>query len=287
MNNAEEIALALGGHPRREGNGWRARCPVHGGHSLILSNARDGTLLWNCKAGCGQDEVQRELFDLGLYHREVFRWRPMQPVSVESDSSKIEYARKLWRQSRSTTGTLAEDYLRARGYSGPLKKSLRFHPELWHKPSHKSWPALVAEVLHSDTGEFVGIHRTWLSGQEPKKAPLGDQTKMALGRIKGGVVPLGRLSDKLLLGEGIETTLCASQLAHCPAWALLGSWNYELVEIPDRVRTVLIAADHDHKDTAMHKARMLRVRLVRRGVVCHIAAPPDPGTDWADVTVGA
>jgi hypothetical protein len=258
MNDAAEVALALGGEPRREGNSWRALCPVHNGHSLILTNARDGTLLWNCKAGCGQDEIKQELMDRGLYQKEI-PWHRPYPIQVEpSDPDKLEYAHKLWRESEPIDGTLAERYLRARGYNGKLnRRSLRFHPDLWHKPSRERWPALVAKVIHSDTEEFLGIHRTWLERYRPKKAPLGEQTKMALGRIKGGVVPLGNVSDKLLLAEGIETALCASELARLPAWAILGSWNYEFVEIPFEVQTVIIAADHDHKDDAILKASVI------------------------------
>ena len=36
--SAAMIAAALG-DPRREGRAWRCRCPLHGGHSLVLRDA--------------------------------------------------------------------------------------------------------------------------------------------------------------------------------------------------------------------------------------------------------
>jgi hypothetical protein len=281
MLEAEHVAYVLG-DPQREGNSWLCRCPVHGGRSLILSNARDGTLLWNCKKGCSQEEIKEELVYLGLYEKAKSFWtftRP--PARVPDAADKSKYARKIWRQASPIEGTLADEYLSERGYSGPLYKSLRFHPDLWHKPSHKSWPALIAKVVRDR--EIIGIHRTWLDRWSPKKAPLGEQVKMALGSVKGGAVRLGKANDKLLIGEGIETTLCTMQFAKCPGWAVLGSWNFEFVQIPT-VNTVIIAADHDELDTAMVKARLLRRRLVRQGVTrCHVVTPPEPGTDWADI----
>ena len=280
--DAKSAANVLG-DPNREGpNSWRCRCPVHGGCSLILSNGRDGKLVWNCKNNCTQAEVQQELIARGLYAKEDRRWWQAAPSTQRDPSERIAYAKRIWDQAVSTRGTLAEKYLRQRGYTGPLKKALRFHPDLWHAPSHQSLLALVAKVVDADGG-LIGVHRTWLHSRKPMKAALGEQTKMALGSVKGGVVQLGRTQDKLLLGEGIETTLCASEMAGYPGWAVLGGWNFAFVPVPNNVRSVIIAADHDERDDAMRVVRDLRRRLLRRKIACHIVTPAVPGTDWADV----
>ena len=59
-----EIVDALDG--RKEGNGYRCRCPVHGGKSLIVTD-RDGKILFHCKQGCEQVEVIAALRERGLW----------------------------------------------------------------------------------------------------------------------------------------------------------------------------------------------------------------------------
>jgi hypothetical protein len=49
--SAAEIAHALG-DARREGRGWRCRCPLHGERSLTLRDRECGRLLITCWGGC-------------------------------------------------------------------------------------------------------------------------------------------------------------------------------------------------------------------------------------------
>ena len=49
-----ELVDALGG--RKEGTGFRCRCPVHGGKSLIVSQG-DSQTVWVCMQGCEQQAV--------------------------------------------------------------------------------------------------------------------------------------------------------------------------------------------------------------------------------------
>lgn len=68
MLDAEAIAAALGGH--REGNGWRARCPVHDGKSdtsLSLTDGDGGKVLVKCFAGCESSAVIAALKERGLW----------------------------------------------------------------------------------------------------------------------------------------------------------------------------------------------------------------------------
>src|SRR5215471_17847311 len=70
---AAEIAAALG-RARREGRGWRCKCPLHGGCSLAL---RDGgrALLVKCWAGCETGDVLAELRRTGLIWKIQIRSR--------------------------------------------------------------------------------------------------------------------------------------------------------------------------------------------------------------------
>jgi hypothetical protein len=61
-----EIAAALGG--RRDGNGWRCRCPAHDDHNPSLDIVeRDDKPLLICRAGCDQAVVVDALQKRGLW----------------------------------------------------------------------------------------------------------------------------------------------------------------------------------------------------------------------------
>ena len=49
------IVEALDG--RREGSSYRVVCPVHNGHSLIVTEKGE-TILFNCKDGCDQGDFK-------------------------------------------------------------------------------------------------------------------------------------------------------------------------------------------------------------------------------------
>ncbi|WP_449579231.1 DUF7146 domain-containing protein [Paracoccus mutanolyticus] len=54
-----------------------------------------------------------------------------------------------------------ETYLRGRGITSDLPKSLRFHPDCWH-PSAQRAPAMVARI---DGLPRLAVHRTYLRHQ--------------------------------------------------------------------------------------------------------------------------
>ncbi len=64
--DAEAIGRALGG--RRNGSGWRARCPAHNDHDPSLDiTEKNGTVLLVCRAGCTQGAVLDALRRRGLW----------------------------------------------------------------------------------------------------------------------------------------------------------------------------------------------------------------------------
>src|SRR5947207_1900683 len=56
---------------KREGTGWKARCPAHEDThpSLSIAEGRDGRVLLKCHAGCSNEAVVREL---GIEFRDLF-----------------------------------------------------------------------------------------------------------------------------------------------------------------------------------------------------------------------
>lgn len=82
----------------------------------------------------------------------------------------------------------------------------------------------------------------------------------------------------LIVAEGIETALSASQLAGVPAIATLGN-NMPAVNPPE-CSEVIIAPDND--DAGRKEAHELAQRLVLEGRTVRIAPPPKPDNDWND-----
>ena len=68
--NAEELATRL--DAKRDGKGWKARCPAHDDHdpSLGIDEAPDGRALVHCRAGCDQKAVIEALRARGLWNPE-------------------------------------------------------------------------------------------------------------------------------------------------------------------------------------------------------------------------
>lgn len=181
-------------------------------------------------------------------------------------------------------GTVAEQYLKSRGVADPAFPDLLFHPNLVHRESRTSHPAMVA-IVRNQEGDRIGIHRTWLSGDGTGKADL-PKPRMMLGPVAGGAVRLAEIGADNVLGvaEGIETALAV--MAACPnlpVWAALSATGLERVVPPPDVQSVVILADHDASGVGLRAAEALAERLVgeERGV--HIAMPPNAGDDFNDL----
>jgi len=190
-------------------------------------------------------------------------------------------ALRIWAETQPAAGSLVETYLRARGINIPNPPSLRFHPALKHSSGGR-WPALVAVVTRGAEGEPIAIHRTFLSPDGRGKAPI-DRQKMLFGPCRGGAVRLGPATHLLMVGEGIETCLAATQATGWSAWAALSTSGMRVLDLPPVVREVIVLADGDDAGEAAAKAAALRWR--REGRLVRIARPP-AGADFNDVLKG-
>jgi putative DNA primase/helicase len=285
MIRAEDIAKALGG--RRAGSGWVACCPAHEDHkpSLSLQDTNDGRVLVHCHALCPQKKVIAALWSLGLWHGRSSRYervvRKQPRLVVDSgDPERTIMALKLWDAAQSAKGTPVEPYLRGRGLELPLPRTLRFHPGLKH-PSGARWPAMVALVTRGYDNRPMAVHRAFLARNGPGKAPV-NPLKMMLGPCSGGAVRLAEPEDVLMIGEGIETTLAAMQVAGIPAWSALSTSGMRNLNLPNTVREVIVLADGD--DPGDSAARACAERWAREGRRVRIARPPR-GFDFNDLLV--
>ena len=287
---AEAIAKALGG--RKAGSGWMARCPAHDDRepSLSITTGCESKVLVRCHAGCDQRQVIAALQARGLWddqdrlpgHANRRKSRPAVGAPPNSDDTKrTEGALRLWEASSPLPGTLAVTYLRSRGLHRPPPACIRFHTGLKH-PTGSVWPAMIALVTRGTDDAPLGVHRTYLALNGAGKAPIAP-TKMMLGPCRGGAVRLGSPGDVLMVGEGIETCLAATQATGRPAWAALSTSGLRALDLPEAAREVIVLADGD--DPGEAAAREAAQRWKREGRSVRIARPPR-GMDFNDLLMG-
>lgn len=139
---------------------------------------------------------------------------------------------------------------------------------------------MVAAVTVWPSRTVQAIHRTWLDGA--RKANI-KPPRMALGPLSGGSVRLAPVHDVLAVAEGIESALSFMQATGIPSWAVLSTSNYPSLILPDTVRKIIIAADHDKNGQGMEAAMKAADVWTRQGFKVRIACPPEPETDFNDI----
>lgn len=257
MTNASELSTALGG--RWHGRYGVAPCPVcqpgrkRGQNALTLTNGKNGRLLLDCKkSACAFIDV---LAAAGL---RAGNYSPPDPATLDRHEreSKAEavkraaQAKRLWDEALPIVGTLAETYLRARGIFCDLPETLRFHPECWHGPTAKRFPAMVASI---EGAELAAVHRTYLRSNGSGKIPFAP-AKAMLGATAGGALRLTDGASRLVVAEGIENALSlACGLLDGPAtlWAALSTSGLRGLRLPPEPGRLAVACDGD---TAGRKA---------------------------------
>ncbi len=205
------------------------------------------------------------------------RARAADGVDHEADRRRRAALRLYLEAQASLAGTPAAAYLLRRGIDlaalGRQPRALRCHRELLHRPSGRSFPAMIAAITDA-SGVHVATHRTWLQQDRSGawiKARVED-AKMTLGAFAGGSIRLWRGAsgkplrdapddDVVVIGEGIET--CLSIAIACPEFRVLAAvslGNMGSIALPPQIRRVILAADNDLKAPA----RLAFQRVVER-----------------------
>jgi hypothetical protein len=196
-------------------------------------------------------------------------------IHTSSSDRNHEAALRIWGESK--IGSLP--YLAERGITISTPLTLRRHGALLHKASGLYLCGMIAAV-QAPRREIIAIHRTYLTTDWKRKAPVSDN-KMALGGLGTGAVRLAAAGVEIGLCEGIETGLSAMELFGIPLWCALGSERLHKVELPPEVKKVTIFADNGE---AGRKAAMRAVETYtrqRRKVVLRF--PPEQFSDFNDV----
>ncbi len=191
------------------------------------------------------------------------------PVEEQKPRDNVKAASGLWQRARPLTtsyGQHGQAYLQGRGLSLHNIFDLRFLKNAWVMVdgSRREFPAIIAAV-RGESGEVVGVHRTFLDPTTPAKAPIKDP-KRALGHLTGGACWLRRSGECLIVAEGIETALSIGMVFPGAALAA-GLTAHHLAEmnIPRNYSRILIAADND--EAGQNAAARLTER-VKEGREC-------------------
>jgi len=293
-------ALARMPGARKVGAVWRAPCPAHGGQDRNLSVFADeqGNARFKCwSRGCGSAEIVAALGGAPTTRAAV---EPHAATPLRDDGERGLRAFWLWHECTDPRGTVVQDYLFGRGWSGLMPASLcvgaspgelaragvglaippsiRFHPRLRH-PSGAYLPAMVA-AIEDRNGTLVGVHRTFLRPDGAGKAKVEPQ-KMALGRLKGCAVHLTAGAPELALCEGIETGLSILQATGRHVWCALGTSNLGQIDLPACVRELVIAADND--EPGLKAAHAAADAYRANGYSVRIVSPRTRRADWNDL----
>ena len=257
-------------------------------NALTIGRSKSGRLLANCKkSNCSFTAI---LAAAGLC-RERFIADPLAAIRHEAAARadaerKAAAARRLWLAGSPIGGTAAAAYLASRDLEvAGRHRTLRFHRSVFHGPSGRYFPAMLAQV---EGGEGFAIHRTFLRPDGSGKAEV-DTVKMMLGGCAGGAVRLicGNCGV-LAVAEGIESALSLPaldpRLTGASIWAALSAPGMRSLRLPSRAGVLVIFADGDQPGRSA--AHALAERAAALGWTVRIVDPGN-GRDPNDVLRGS
>ena len=142
---------------------------------------------------------------------------------------------------------------------------------------------MVALVERVGAGPLA-IHRTYICADGSGKVNI-EPAKASLGSVGGGAVLLGkpRTGERLVVAEGIETTLSVMLACGLSGRAALSAIGLKNLVLPPSATSVLICSDNDANSVGQNAARMAAERFAREGRLVRIAIPPTPGADFNDI----
>ncbi len=286
------IVVALGGELYHGGARANVPGPGHSADDRSVSLwLTQGRVLIHSFGGSDWRDVREDLRRRGLVDSDCrpIGSRTLCPVSAAHPDRIVrrQTAEKLWSEGVNTgaAGLLAR-HLRRRGlrWSSALRDLLE-HPAApvsAYRSLSPTMHALMARISDRD-GNTAGVELTYLDLAGRRADHLAISRK-AVGCIpRGSAVRLCSVRERMLVGEGVITTLSAMRRFGFPGWALLSATNLANWSPPPGVLKVLIAADRGK--VGENAAWRLRRRLEILGVETTIRLPPTNAGDWNDALV--
>jgi hypothetical protein len=283
--HAAGLARNLGAVRTPGSHNWRCACPCLCGYSITFRDGQGGRLLAHCHGGCSYEQISVALVGYGLFDPDDGDLEASPPVLGvrQPDPARIAHAQEIY--ARGVEDEKIGVYLRGRAISR-ASSVLKFLENAPHRLGARL-PAMAAAVVDV-RGGMTGVHLTFLrmhkDGAVTKVDLKKEFQRQCNGVIKGGAIRLMQHDPgvDLIVAEGIETALSASEIFDLPAWAAGSAGGLKTVELPPEVRRVLIAADNDSSGAGQRSALAAYDRWIAEGRDVGIKAPPDVG-DFNDL----
>lgn len=176
----------------------------------------------------------------------------------------------------------------------PTLKEVRYHPQLYYASKDgaikRRQPALILRQVDVNNRP-VTLHRIYLE-PDGRKADYEDAKKSMFvpsdRTTNGSAVRLDPVQPWLSVAEGLESALSVREILGLPTWACTVAGCLTRLELPERIRVVLIWADRDDRGTGQAAADTLAARLRQEGRQVEVLLPPaktignEKGADWND-----
>lgn len=302
VDNVACVARAILGEPNQNmSSKAELRFGQKGSRAVVISGPKKGSY-YNHEAGSGGDLfvlIQRECnvgFKEALTIAEQFvggsaltqftsvRAERLSAGAKDNAQKDTRDALRFWAETTNLRGTLGDHYLKSRGITTlpeGIAEVLRFHPAGRFGPARS--PMIVALCRDIRTNEPRAVHRTALS---PRGEKIG---RKYLGPKAGTAIKLSldeEVTQGVVVGEGVETSLSAMMLGLAPAWAVgdaNGIGNFPVLAGIDGL-TVLV--DHDASGAGQRQAAKCRDRYLAAGREVLTVQPNQVGHDINDLLGG-
>jgi putative DNA primase/helicase len=258
---------------------------------LVVNNIEDTTMTTMYRRPCpsckqeGRDDALAIILRADgrtafFCHRCNLTGYESEPSCTEQRQRLSERGQYLWNSARAISGE-ARAYLESRHCVVPPEEGhLRWNPRLRHPCGHIG-PALVALVTDALTGDWISLHRTWITASG-RNAPIESPRLLLAGHRKNrGVIRLWPdewVNGRLGIAKGIETALVAAD-GFEPVWAAIDAGNLGALPLLPAVKSLTIFVDDEDADRAA--ARLLpKWAAAGRDVVCVL--PESEDDDIAD-----
>ena len=265
LSLARRISEPLGAGTSHEID--RIACPIHGGEDRNCAVYTDGH--GHCFSRCGYIPADKMPAEADSARQ------PSQP-STDTLKRGIE----LWNAAKSIHGTPAERYLAETrkldlAILSDIDAVLRFHPRCpFDKDKH---PCVIALFRDVETDEVAGIHRIALTSNAEKidRRMLGSWPNPRAIKLR----PTGK---KLIVGEGIETTLAGGMRASktIALWAMGSAIAIGHLQPVTGVTKLMILVDRDKNDIGRSNARVCAARWSGAKCLCVLLCPQQEDTDF-------
>jgi putative DNA primase/helicase len=220
---------------------------------------------------------------------------PKQPAKQPNEETECQRSINVWRAvwgaAVNPSRTLVEKYLRSRCLDLPVEsagEAIRFHECC--KFGLECHPAMVCLVRNIVSNEPQGIHRTALAPGGAAVKRDGKTFRMRLGTILWGAIKLDPdedVTERLCIGEGVETCLAGRQMGLRPVWSAVSKNGVANFPVLPGVGGVHILKENDPKSQSAKAVEVCARRWYEAGRDVMVVEPDSGSKDLNDELQGA